>query len=254
MKPIYIVGVIILTLIFGEEVQASSTQKVNVIFIGNSITESSYLDNPPPSVAAKYLKSYGYEVKFANCGVSGSTTVDFLPSSNRCYLKVVAAADTLYKEEGYLIFSITLGTNDSAEKGPSGSPVAPLQYKENLQIIIDSLQQRYPQSKFVLNRPTWYSPNTHNSALYMQEGLTRLQSYTPQMEALIKENSDRVYKGDWSAFDFFRKNYLNYFKPQKGNSGIFYLHPNAKGSEKLGEFWAKGLNKNISKWTKSKNN
>jgi len=229
---------------------AIHNKSVGIVFIGNSITEASYLKDTPPKVAVTYLKEKHYNVKYANCGISGMTTFNFLPSANSCYRSVVVAADSLYNNESLLIFSIKLGTNDSAIKGPAGAPVSPEKYRENMQQIIDSLVLRYPSCKIILHHPIWYSPNTHNTALYLQEGLTRLQSYKYEIKKLVKNNPLYVFEGDKDAFDFFRKNYKQYHNPQEGKSGIFYLHPNTVGAEKLGLYWGKNMEKYINKWTK----
>ncbi|MBO9619917.1 MAG: hypothetical protein J7539_12885 [Niabella sp.] len=219
-----------------------ASNRYAVVFIGNSITYGATLQSPekeaPPVQMVRILEEKGYRIQYANCGFSGSTTVDFLPVSNKYFPKVLQAADSLYAADVPLFFSITLGTNDSAEEGPAGAPVSPEQYKKNLQIIIDSLHRRYPGSSFVLHQPVWYSPNTQNRSVYLKEGLQRLQTYTPQLELLIKEHPGFVFKGDRKGFDFFRRDPKKYFTPEKGPVGIFYLHPNAQGAKLLGSFWA----------------
>ena len=50
-----------------------------------------------------------------------------------------------------------------------------------------------------------------------------------------------MYLGDTSAYDHFAENYLAELRPQDGTNGTFYLHPNAKGAEALGIFWAKPI-------------
>jgi len=256
MKRFFILCFMLLTQLL--VVQAQHTQsKYNIIFIGNSITYGATLPSPetasPPVKAVRILEENGYDVKYANCGFSGSTTVDFLPGSNNLFPKILGAADTLCKTDAQLIFSMMLGTNDSAIKGPTGSPVSPKDYKKNLQLIIDSLHRRYPQSRFFLHQPIWYSPNTHNKSLYLEEGLKRLQTYTPILDALVKENPDYVFKGDRDAYKFFKKYPERYLTAEKGNSGIFFLHPNALGAEKLGGFWAHSLIENIAKEEKTTN-
>ncbi len=242
MKTTNILLLFLAILTIGIRTNAQTPQqKVNIVFIGNSITAAK-----PPQYTSEYLMQKGYDVKFANCGVSGATTVDFSPETNKYYPNVILAADSLYKKEGVLIFSIMLGTNDSAIKGPNGSPVSPKNYNKNLATIVNDLLLRYPQSKVVLQRPIWYSPNTHNSALYLQEGLDRLQSYFPEIKGITKSNT-KIYEGDTKAFNFFKKNYLKYHKPEQGNSGIFYLHPNDEGAHKLADFWAISLEKVIQK-------
>jgi hypothetical protein len=142
-----------------------------------------------------------------------------------------------------------LGTNDSAVKGTNGSPVSTENYKGNLKTIIDKLLLQFPDSKVVLHRPTWYSPNTYNGAIYLQEGLNRLNDYFPKIKELISYYSsiypNRVYLGDTDAYAYFEKNFIKNMKPEKGNAGTFYLHPNIKGAKNLGKFWAKAILKCI---------
>jgi len=223
-------------------------RKVNVVYIGNSITAATYLVTTPPKAAAEYLMDEGYLVKYSNCGMSGYTTVNFLPPGGT-FNTVAKAGEVFYKEkDALLVFSIKLGTNDSAIEGTTGAPVSPDNYKKNLKTIADSLYRRFPGCKIVLNRPTWYSPNTHNSAKYLQEGLDRLQTYFPQITALANENPGYIYEGDKDAYAFFEANYLQYFNAQEGNAGTFYLHPNQDGANILGEFWAKALKKLLIQW------
>ncbi|MFZ4412466.1 MAG: GDSL-type esterase/lipase family protein [Bacteroidales bacterium] len=248
MKSYYFLFVYLLTVIINLQAQ-SKISKFNIVFIGNSITEGSNFKDPatqaPPATTVNYLNEHNCQVQFANCGVSGSTTVDFLPSTHKQFPKVLAAADSFYKKELPLVFSIKLGTNDSAIKGPNGSPVFPEDYKKNMLLIIDSLLLRYPKSHFVLHCPIWYSPNTHNNSLYMAEGLARLQTYVPQILAICKLRSTKVFVGDRKAYGFFKNNYKQYLRAENGNSGIFYLHPNVLGAEKLGEFWAVAIMKYV---------
>lgn len=61
-------------------------QGVNIVYIGNSITQGALLKTPvteaPPVQASQYIEQATKQsVAFRNCGVSGTTTLDF--SSNR---------------------------------------------------------------------------------------------------------------------------------------------------------------------------
>lgn len=225
---------------------------LNIVFIGNSITQGVLMEDPthnaPPAKAALYLSKQPSvsSVKYSNQGVSGCTTVDYLPQTENLFPKATAAADN-FKAETWatLIFSIMLGTNDSAIAGTHGAPVAPAKYYENMKAIIDQLIALYPGCKVVLNRPVWYSPNTYNGAKYLEEGLNRLQSYYPELQALVLDYAKRfpgqVFMGDTDGFDYFKKNHLTDLVPEDGNAGIFYLHPNPKGAAALGNFWGKAI-------------
>lgn len=147
-------------------------QNLHVVFIGNSITQGVQLKDAkheaPPAQAALFLQEHiKGTVEFRNCGRSGRTTLNFLPVTNTEFPKVLAAADELASKKGVLLFSVMLGTNDSAVRGPLGAPVHPVSYYTNVQAIVDALLDRYPKALVVLHRPTWYSPNTYNSSTYL---------------------------------------------------------------------------------------
>jgi len=226
-------------------------KKINIVFIGDSITQGAdnKVANQPSGYAITYLREKlpGATVNQANAGVSGRTTLDFLPGQ-KDFVNAANAADTLYTDKNaQLVFSIMLGTNDSAIKGPHGAPVTPENYKHNLSIIIDTLLQRYPNSKVVINHPIWYSPNTYNGAMYLAEGLARLQTYFPKIDRLVKSyqatNPGHVFMGDKAGFAYFKKNHIDTFKYEEGRQGVFYLHPNEKGALGLGELWGKAIYK-----------
>jgi lysophospholipase L1-like esterase len=226
-------------------------QNLNIVFIGNSITYGGGLATPateaPPVQAAAYLRQQKNtnQVAYANLGVSGYTTVDFLPATNKIFNKVLQTANAFKGQPGLLLFSIDLGTNDSAVQGPNGSPVSPAAYRTNLKIITDRLLADYPGCKIIIHRPIWYSPNTYNSSKYLAEGLARLQNYFGEIDALVASyaatHPKRVFRGDTKAFDYFRKNYLTHFQHETGQQGTFYLHPNQKGAAVLGRFWGKAI-------------
>jgi lysophospholipase L1-like esterase len=223
-------------------------QDVNIVFIGNSITESRSKETAPPVKTTHYLRTQLTDraINFSNQGVSGSTTVDFLPASNTRFPNVRQAADAFAADKtALLLFSVMLGTNDSAIKGTNGAPVSPTQYRTNLKVIIDELLALYPNAKIVLHHPLWYSPSTYNGAMYLLEGLNRLQSYFPEIAGLVAEYAQTkpgsVWMGDTEGFDFFKENHLTFFIKEEGNAGVFYLHPNDEGNDKLAEFWGKAL-------------
>jgi lysophospholipase L1-like esterase len=228
----------------------SEKPNIDIVFIGDSITHGTGAkDESPPIFAQNYLQQLNKfgTIHISNQGVSGFTTVDFLPETNKAYQKVKNAATQFYEDkQATLIFSIMLGTNDSAIKGPNGSPVSPVAYHQNLKTITDSLLAAFPECKIVYNYPIWYSTNTHNrGATYLQEGLSRLQSYYPEINSLVKEykksKPNQVFTGDKKGLKFFQKNYLKNFKPEKGPDGTFYLHPNRDGDIALGNFWGKAI-------------
>ncbi|SOD11767.1 GDSL-type esterase/lipase family protein [Pedobacter xixiisoli] len=226
---------------------------LNIVFIGNSITYGGGLadrakDAPTNETCAWLRLQAGVgNVEFSNQGVSGHTSVDVLPKTNTDFPTVLKAARSFANTDALLIFSIKLGTNDSAVKGPKGAPVSNKDYYNNLKVITDSLLSAFPKSKIIYQQPIWYSPNTHNRSTYMQEGLDRLQTYGPELRKLVKyykkANPGSVYLGDIKAFRFFKKHHEQYLAPEQGTHGTFYLHPNKEGAHILGDFWAKAIYK-----------
>ncbi|MES1215663.1 MAG: GDSL-type esterase/lipase family protein [Bacteroidota bacterium] len=220
---------------------------LNIVFIGDSITEGDGAGAPPVH-AVNYLQGQQAieKINFSNQGHSGFTTVNFLPSGGDTFKQVEHAADSLIKlNNGILVFSVMLGTNDSAIDGPLGSPVSPADYRKNIMAIADRLLNDYPGCKIILHHATWYSPNTYNSSRYLAEGLQRLQSYFPEINTIIKtynhSHPQQVFAGDIAAFDFFQKNHLAYLIPENGQQGVFYLHPNKDGAKILGDFWGTAI-------------
>lgn len=235
---------------------AQTQRDIHVVYIGDSITQGVQLDDPanqaPPATATAYLQSLykAGHVDFSNQGHSGFTTLDFLPGTDT-FNQAEKAGNELSIHPGLLIFSIMLGTNDSAIKGTHGAPVSPDGYFENMNTIVSRLLKDFPNCKVIIQHPTWYSPNTYNGAQYLQEGLDRLQSYFPEIKKLVasyaRSNKGQVYVGDTKAFNYFKETHLTNLIPENGRQGTFYLHPNQSGAKILGEFWAKAIYKNITR-------
>lgn len=220
-----------------------------VVFIGDSITWGAglYPDIAPPAMAYAYLSTrLPKGLVYSNQGHNGFTTLDFLPKAEGAYQQAVTATTSLRKDSSMsLLFSIMLGTNDSADFGTNGAAASPETYKANMKTIVDSLLARFPHCKIILQFPIYYSPNTYNRARYMETGLQRLQSYFPQIDTLTSAyqstHPGQVFEGDTTAFHYFREHYLDLCRPEEGKAGNFYLHPNEKGAEVLGNFWGKSI-------------
>jgi len=225
--------------------------KIAVVFIGDSITEGVLLDSPvvqaPPARAIDYLKRQpDIDIAgFSNEGHGGATTFDFLPGSGYYEHLINAAGNFTRDKTSLLIFSIMLGANDSAIRGTHGAPVSPDTYMQNLKNIIDHLLEKFPDSKIIIHHPLWYSPNTYNSAMYLQAGLDREEQYAPQIEQLVKYyrkmQPGKVIDGDKNGFAYFEKHYKADMHPQQGHKGIFYLHPNKNGAFVLGTLWGEAI-------------
>jgi lysophospholipase L1-like esterase len=179
-------------------------------------------------------------------GLSGYTTVNFLPG-HPTFANVKVAADLFYADyRSILLFSIMLGANDSAIQGPAGSPVIPSDYRANLKTMADSLIAAYPNCKIVINYPIWYSEKTHNrGASYLIEGQKRVILYQKEIDTLVDLyqglKPGHVFMGDKKAYTYFKKNFLTDLNEQTGPDGIYYLHPNEKGDRALAGFWCKAI-------------
>ena len=226
---------------------AQSAPALNVVFIGDSITAGARITEKAAAELAK-LKPAA-QVNYSNQGHSGATTVDFLPPATKYFAQIPVEAKKLNASHaGQLVFPIMLGTNDSANKGPKGSPVAAGDYHDNLKKLIDQLLAEFPEAKFVLHHPIWYSPNTHNSSDYEGDSAAnRLKSYFPALEALVKEYAaskpGHVFLGDLEGYDYFAAHHKAELKQETGKNGIFYLHPNDAGAQSLAKFWAAAIAK-----------
>jgi lysophospholipase L1-like esterase len=225
---------------------------LNIVYLGDSITLGDLLPEPntqsPPTACTNSLSrtSQGISLYQSNQGRNGHTTVDFLPISNTDFPLAEQAAKQLEAtHSGDLVFSVMLGTNDSADLGPNGAPVSAPRYAANLKQIFEQLLRDFPESIVIVHHPTWYSPNTQNTSQYGEHGLERLQSYFPAIDAVVssfaKAQPNHVYLGDTFAFGYFAANYRADLTPELGKNGVFYLHPNVGGATALGDFWSTSI-------------
>ena len=224
-------------------------KKTCLVFLGDSLTEGTRLDDKdgaPPFRCAAYLAASGYDdVTVVNCGVRGFTTIDFLPKGKSLKKDAENVEPFKSDKDTELIFSIMLGTNDSALR-ETVPPVSPEDYRRNMKAIVDQLLADYPTAKIVIHRPIWYSPTSQNAWTYLLEGQLRLRAYHPELEVLIdyyanSSAKDRVFPGDASAFDYFKTHAENVFISESGGAGAFLLHPNERGSDILGRFWGAAI-------------
>lgn len=246
------IATLIIALLFNSLITFAQKRDVNLVFIGNSITYGAGLPDrktqAPPAICVNYLKTQSTigAVEFSNQGHSGYTTLDWLPGT-KALTQAEDAAKAFTNQQAQLVFSIKIGTNDSAMKGTHGAPVSVEDYRTNLKTITDQLLKDFTGCKVVIEHPIWYSPNTYNGSMYLQEGLTRLQTYIPVIDELVKTykitNPKQVYVGDTKAFKYFKKNYLTDLQLEQGKQGIFYLHPNPTGAVALGGFWGRAIAK-----------
>jgi lysophospholipase L1-like esterase len=227
-------------------------QAINIVYGGDSITYGANLDDPaddaPPVKASEDLRGMSgiREVNFSNQGHGGHSTTDFLPSSGDDFKGMEQAAKSLQNANatGQLIFSLMLGTNDSASGTHTGDRT-PEQVKANFETIINQLLADFPDSKVFVHYAPLYSPNTHNGTFYEEKGLARLISYFPAIDEVVaaenKSHRGHVFSGDKTAPAHFAAVYATELTPEHGQNGTFYLHPNKAGAADLGRLWAEAI-------------
>ena len=137
-----LVGLLAITSMFA----GNGDKDFAIIYIGNSITfgamhEKRDVTAPPVYTSQILGKKLKANIVWRNCGWSGATTFDFLPSAKRYFPRVEKAIKEIQAETSApIVFSIMLGTNDSACSGPTGSPVSNEDYKKNLIVIMEALK------------------------------------------------------------------------------------------------------------------
>lgn len=231
----------------------------NIVFIGNSITygdtQKDHKHTAPPVATAEWLqKQSGVDsVYFVNMGKNGKRSWDFLPDYPKTFFdELVDKTNMLIKDhpQDHLIFSIMLGTNDSARR-PMNDRTPANQYSKNITALLDTLYALYPEAKVIIHRSVWYSPNTltKNGSVFDTSSDSILQSYWKSMPDLVRrmepDHLGALYLGDSKAYNYFKANYHTDMTPQPGGNGTFYLHPNEKGAKVLGEFWGKAIYEKI---------
>lgn len=227
--------------------EADANERINIVFLGNSITYGAEQNHreyqaPPQQVKGALSAMTGRPVFVSNLGVCGATTYDWMPGKD-FYKSATNAADSYVNAGGKLVFSMMLGTNDSAYGDPDGSRVEPETYSNNLKTIINGLLTAYPDASIVVNYPIWYSPNTNNGAVYLQEGLNLVKKFHEVIDNVTAEYATAgkaVYAGNKDAFAQF-EDQTDLFVPELGGQSIFFLHPNGKGAARLGQIWAESI-------------
>ena len=228
---------------------AWSQKEYNIVFIGNSITYGATHKQPaktnPTRSCIKFLKEQGIVAHGKNVGKSGKTSRDFMPGRKGYWGSVKKAAAELAEAypEAQMVFSIMLGTNDAAIR-PKKKCWPDDVYRKSITLIVDSLQELYPQALFVLHQDPYFSTNIEKeSGTKMDEScLKQLQSYWTVDQALAKERKNVVLGSD-EIYAYFEKNHQEMMTPEEGVQGTFYLHPNPQGSAELGKLWGKALAK-----------
>jgi lysophospholipase L1-like esterase len=231
-----------------DATSAASGTTYNVIFIGDSITHGAGTAQPAtqaaPVVCAQLLQQAlpGSTFNVCNQGYVGFTTLGIAKHMVGIEKEV---APFLAAHPGKIVYTIMLGTNDSAKLGTNAA-TTPADYKTNLKSIVDAILALHPDATVFLERPIFYSPNTKKKdADYESPGPDLLKSYFPQITSLVADyaasHPNQVFEGDTKAYDYFALNYKTDIAPENGLDGTFYLHPNAKGAAALGKFWADAM-------------
>ncbi len=228
----------------------------NMVFIGNSITYGALHEHPeksaPPVMAATWIESQPGTgaVHCLNMGKSGRTSFDFLPGNKEkgFFDELILKTDRLQNDFPgcQLVFSIMLGTNDSAER-PTNSRTTVYKYHCNMTDIVETLLQRYPDAKVFLHRPIYFSvPFVTKNLSEQSVSAPKLQKrYFKSLKKICAELGDKypghIFIGDSKAYSYFKKNHETLFFKENGTGCTFYLHPNEEGAKELAGFWGRAI-------------
>lgn len=246
MKKIFLKFLFLLAVLMVSKA-ALAQKEFNIVFIGNSITYGATHKAPqktnPTVSCVKYLREQGLIVHSKNMGKSGKTSRDFLPGCKGYWGSVKKAAAELQtaNPEAQMVFSIMLGTNDAAIR-PKKSCWTEDIYQKSITLIVDSLQDLYPQAIFVLHQDPYFSTNIEKESGTKMDAdcLKQLQKYWDVDKALAKERKNVVLGSD-EVYAYFEKNHKEMMTPEESLQGTYYLHPNQQGSVELGILWGKAL-------------
>jgi lysophospholipase L1-like esterase len=201
---------------FAEPVVAA---KSKILFVGDSITTgttncdySTYqCDKVDESAVSKEIDFLGKEDFAAKVdNTQAQTTADHLQRG----LNV----------EGADIAQIMLGANDA------GMGISTEEYKQNMQTIVNTLLSSGVK-KVMINKPIF--------AASVSDKINEYWEYLQVAPSVFDD--DAVVKGDEDAYGWFAsRQYL-----LDGDGGGF--HPDEYGYEILGQFWARALQRNLSK-------
>ena len=133
----------------------------NIVFIGDSITHGAGTAQPAtqaaPVVCGKLLEKQipGSSVFVCNQGHVGYTSGGIAKGMAGIEKAVAPFAAA---HSGQLVFSIMLGTNDSANSGPGGAPASAPDYRKNMKAIVDKILAAHPGAKILSSTPSGTPP------------------------------------------------------------------------------------------------
>ncbi len=235
------------------------SQGIALVCIGDSITNGAGLANAgtvlsptmPYFLIAKLQRLLGLRtVAGSNVGVGGKTLTDWAPGGSYYPTATSAMTSLLSANAGFQpVFSIMLGTNDSASANTNNSPpgiTSPANFQSKLSAIVAQLLVDFPTAQVVVHMSPYFTPNTEgsqsqNGGVFLEAGLSALYSYRATFPQIVA-GRPRVHLGDGLSFAYFAANYLNELQPDAtGPNGTFYLHPNPTGAQSLGEMHAQAI-------------
>jgi len=143
------IGIILAWLVLAFSAKADPGA-ISIVFIGDSITHGAGTPQPAtqaaPVVCGQLLQQQlpGTTVAVFNQGYVGFTALGIskhMPGIEKEVATFFAA------HPGRPVFSIMLGTNDSANSGPAGCPTAAADYRNYLKAIVDEILAKYPDAQ-----------------------------------------------------------------------------------------------------------
>ncbi len=219
---------------------AAEPYKLNIVFVGDSITYGYLLSDPqkeaPPVQTVAWLKEQAGvgRVQMKNCGRNGYRSDQFLPEAVDSAWPLVQAAGTAFqKDGGTLVFSMMLGANDSAL-----ATHTPEKFGQHLASLVALIITNFPSAQVVIHHPIFLSkvPSSHPE---------RLKTYCPvideQVTSMSEPYSKRVFVGDTKAWNYFAEHHQTLYFEEIRDRKPYYVHPNKQGSVILGAYWGKAI-------------
>lgn len=188
----------------GLNLNSPSTKPLAIpVWIGDSITygfntSNSYAKSPAQyamtelaassTITAVWTPKFFDSYAIRNAAFPGRTSADMATT----YLPGLAsfAAD---REINFM--NVMLGTNDAKDSVNTSATA----YKSNIQTIISTLKSVNSNMKVVLNKPTWFKPNTGYGSDFSSSSLTRIAEYSDRLDQLADGTS--VVVGDFDAYN-----------------------------------------------------
>jgi hypothetical protein len=209
--------------------------KLQLLFIGDSITSSSYNTVPKTQARIRAIKRIFQVPNPVNAAVSGTRSNDWVGGStnlNNAKASAVSAFGSPSPSNPIWV-SVMLGVNDARTSPPGNSPAT---YKSNMQSMVNDLVGA--GYKVILHAPPMIRvPQGASNGADTEAGMANLQGYTAQLDSLV--DNVTVFAGDRQATIYFSTAWSEFVADDVGGGIYTYVHPNATGEDTYAALWSR---------------